>query len=228
MTPNKSKQHFIFWRFQWGESFISSISRKKSQVWLSLASFNYSVALSQSHSPVARNALISRLRSCAFPWNKFSTVQSLSLFNSLWPHGLQHIRLPSPSSTPRVYSNSCPLSRWCHTMSSSVTPFSSWPQSFPASGSFPVSQLFASGGQSTGASVSASVLPMNIQGWGPLGLTGFWLLAAQEALKSLLQHHSSKASVLWRSAFFMVQLSYPYMTTGKIIALYEPRFYGFR
>ena len=106
MTPNKSKQHFIFWRFQWGESFISSISRKNSQVWLSLASFNYSVALSQSHCPVARNALIGRLRSCAFPWNRFSTVQSLSLFNSLWPHGLQLIRLPCPSSTPRVYANS--------------------------------------------------------------------------------------------------------------------------
>ena len=180
MTPNKSKQHFIFWRFQWGESFISSISRKKSQVWLSLASFNYSVALSQSHSPVARNALISRLRSCAFPWNKFSTVQSLSLFNSLWPHGLQHIRLPSPSSTPRVYSNSCPLSWWCHpTISSSVTPFSSHLQSFPASVSLPVSQFFTSGSQSIG--VSASALPMNIQDWFPLGLTG-WISLQSKGL----------------------------------------------
>ena len=94
----------------------------------------------------------------------------------LWPHGLQHARLPCPSPDPRVYSNSCPLSQWCHpTISSSVIPFSSCLQSFPASGSFPVSQkawFFASGGQSIGASASASVLPMNIQDWFPLGLTG--------------------------------------------------------
>ena len=91
----------------------------------------------------------------------------------LWPHGLQHARLPCPSLSPRACSNSCPLSRWCHpTSSSSVTCFSSYPQSFPASGSFPVSQFFASGGQSIGASTSPSVLPLNIQGWFPLGLTG--------------------------------------------------------
>ena len=92
--------------------------------------------------------------------------------DSLWPHGLQHARPPCPSPTPRVYSNSCPLNRWCHpTISSSVVPFSTCLQSFPASGSFPVSQFFTSGGQSIGASVSASVLPMNIQDWFPLGLT---------------------------------------------------------
>ena len=91
--------------------------------------------------------------------------------NSLQPHGLQQARLPCPSPTPRVYSNSCPLSQWCHPIiSSSVIPFSSCLQSFPASGSFPSSQFFASGGQST--RVSASVLPMNIQDWFPLGLTG--------------------------------------------------------
>ena len=96
--------------------------------------------------------------------------------------------------------------------------FSSCPQSFPASGSFPISQLFTSGGQSMGASASATVLPMNMQGWFPLGLTG--LISLQRTLcKSLLQHHSSKASILWCSAFFMVQLSHPYMTTGKTIAL---------
>ena len=94
--------------------------------------------------------------------------------NYLRPHGLQHFRLHCPSLTPRDCSNSCPLSWWCHpTISSSVVPYSSCLQSFPASGSFPVSQLFASGGQSTGASASASVLLMNIQGWFPLGLTGF-------------------------------------------------------
>ena len=93
--------------------------------------------------------------------------------NSLQPHGLQHARLPCPSPTPRAYSHSCPSSRWCHrTISSSVIPFSSCLQSFPSSGSFPMSQFFTSGGQSTGAWALASVLPMNIQDWFPLGLTG--------------------------------------------------------
>ena len=91
----------------------------------------------------------------------------------LWPHGLQHARLPCPSSTPGDYSNSCPSSQWCHpTISSSVFPFSSCLQSFPASGSFSKSQFFTSDGQSIGASASASVLPRNIQDWFPLGLTG--------------------------------------------------------
>ena len=93
--------------------------------------------------------------------------------NSLWPHGLQHIRLPCPSPTPRAYSNSCALSQWCHpTISSSVVPFSSCLQSFPASGSFPVSQFFASGGQSIRVAASISVLSMKIQDWSPLGWTG--------------------------------------------------------
>ena len=123
---------------------------------------------------------------------------------SLWPRGLQHARPPCPSPTPGVYSNSCPLSWWCHpTISSSVVPFSSCPQSFPASGSFPVSQLFASGGRSIG--VSASVLRMNIQDWFPLGWVD--LLAVQGTLKSLLQHHSSKASILQRSVFFSQTLT---------------------
>ena len=92
---------------------------------------------------------------------------------SLRPHGLQQNRRPCPSPSPRAYSNSCPLSWWCHpTISSSVIPFSSCPQSFPASGSFLMSRLFASGGQSIGVSTLASVLPMNIQDWFPLGLTG--------------------------------------------------------
>ena len=105
----------------------------------------------------------------------FSSVQlSRSVVSdSLRPHGLQNARPPCPSPTPGVYSNSCPLSWWCHpTISSSVVPFSSCLQSFPVSGSFPVSQFFASGGQSVGVSASASVLPMYIQGWFPLGLTG--------------------------------------------------------
>ena len=100
--------------------------------------------------------------------------------DSLWPHGLQHTKLSCPSLSPWVCSNSCPLSQWCHpTTSSFVTRFSSCPQSFPASGSYPTSWLFVSGGQSIGASASASVLPMNIQGWFPLGLTGLFSLLSR-------------------------------------------------
>ena len=141
--------------------------------------------------------------------------------NSLPPHGLQHGMLPCPLPTPKVCSNSCPLSRWYHpTISSSAALFSSCPQSFPASGSFPVSWLFTSGSQCIGASASAPDLPMNIQGWFSLWLTGLISLQSKGGtLKSLLQHHSSKSSILWHSAFFMVQLSHPYMTTGKTIAL---------
>ena len=102
--------------------------------------------------------------------------------DSLWPHGLQHYRLPCPSPTPGAYSNSCPLSWWCHsTISSSVFPFSSCLQSFPASGSFPLSQFFTSGGQSIGVSASVSVLPMNIQDWFPLGWTG-WISLQSKGL----------------------------------------------
>ena len=152
--------------------------------------------------------------------NYFCSVQfSRSVVSdSLWLHGLQHTRIPCPSPTPRVYANSCPLSQWCHpTISSSVVPFSRL-QSFPATGSFPVSQFFTSGGQSIGVSASTSVLPMNIQNWFPLGWTG-WISAVQGTLKSLLQHHSSKASILLHSAFFIVQFSLPSVTTGKTMAL---------
>ena len=139
--------------------------------------------------------------------------------DSLQPREPQHARPPCPSPTPGVHPNPCPLSRWCHpTISSSVVPFSSCLQCFPASGSFQMSQLFTSGGQSIGVSASASVLPMNIQDWFPLGWTG-WIALQSKGLSSLLQHHSSKASILRRSAFFIVQLSHPYMTTGKTIAL---------
>ena len=142
--------------------------------------------------------------------------------NSLWPYGMQLARFPCPSPTPRACSNSCPSSRWCHpTISSSVVPFSSCLQSCPASGSFPMSQFFASGSQSIG--VSVSVLPRNIQDWFPLGLTGLISLQSR-GLKSLLQHHSSKASILWSSAFFMVQLSHPYITTRKTTALTKRTF----
>ena len=104
--------------------------------------------------------------------------------DSLQPHGLQHTWLTYPSPNPRDCSNSCPLSQWCQpTISSSVVPFSSCLQSFPASGSFPMSQFFASGGQSIGASASASVIPMNIQDWSPLGWTG-WISLLSKRLKS--------------------------------------------
>ena len=137
---------------------------------------------------------------------------------TLRPHGLQHARPPCPSPTPAACSNSCPSSQGCHTtISSSVVPFSSCPQSFPASGSFQLSQLFASGGQSIGASASTSVLPMN-SGLISFRIDWFDLLAVQGTFKGLLQHYSSKASILWCSAFFKV-LSNPYMTTGKTIAL---------
>ena len=127
--------------------------------------------------------------------------------HSLWPHGLQQARFPCPSPSPGAFSNSCLSSWWCHpTISSSVIPFSCL-QSFPASGPFPVSQFFTSVGQSIGVSASASVLPMNIKNWFPLQVTDWNLLAVQGTLKSLFQHHSSKASILWRSAFFIVQFT---------------------
>ena len=118
-----------------------------------------------------------------------------------------------------------PLSRWCHPIiSSSVTPFSFCLQCFPASGSSPMSWLFASSSQSIGASATASVPPMNIQCWFPLELTG--LILQSKGLSRVLQHHISKASVLQCSAFFMVQLSYAYMTDGKTIALTRGNFFG--
>ena len=116
--------------------------------------------------------------------------------DSLWPHGLQHTRLSCPSPSPKTCSSSCPLSQWYHpTISFFIALFSSCPQSFPVSGSFPMSWLFASNGQGVGASTSASVLPKTIQGW-IFRIDWFILLAVQGTLKSLLWHHSLKVSVL--------------------------------
>ena len=138
------------------------------------------------------------------PWGAQLLFSCWVLASSLQHDGLQCARLPCPPLSLGVCSNSCPLSQWCYpTISSSVSPLSFCFQSFPESGSFPMSRLFALGGQSVGA--STSVLPMNIRGWFPL-FDWFDLLAVQGTLKSLLQYHSSKASVLWHSAFFMVQL----------------------
>ena len=137
-------------------------------------------------------------------------------------HGLQHTRPPCPSPTPRVYPNSCPLSRWCHpTISSSVIPFSFCLQSFPATGTFQISQLFAFRWPKYW-SFSFNISPSNEHP----GLISFrmnWLelLAVQGTLKNILQHHTSKASILLCSAFFILQLSHPYMTKGKTIAWLE-------
>ena len=150
--------------------------------------------------------------------------------DSLRSHELQHARPPCPSPTLGVHPNPCPSSRWCHpTISSSVTPFSSCLQSFPAPRSFQMSQLFASGGQSIGVSASASVLLLNIQNYSELiSFRMDWLdlLAVQGTLKSLLQHHSSKASIPQCSAFFIVQLPHSQMTTGKTIVLTRWTFVG--
>ena len=144
--------------------------------------------------------------------HQFSSVAS----DSLQPHGLQHTRLPCPSPIPGTYSNSCPSSRWCHpTISSSVVPFSCL-QSFPVSGSFSVLHIR----WPEYWSFSFSINPSNeYSGLISFRLDCFDLLAVQGTLKSLLQHHSSKASILRHSAFFMVQFSHPYMTTRKTIAL---------
>ena len=158
----------------------------------------------------------------------FSSVKfSCSVVSdSLWPHEPQHARLPCPSQTPGVYPKPCPSSQWCHpTISSSVVPFSSCPQSLPASGSFQMSQLFASGGQKYW-SFSFNISPSSEHS----GLISFrmnWLdlLAVQGTLKSLCQHHSWKPSILQRSAFFTVQLSHiqsslqVYNKTSKTVGL---------
>ena len=122
--------------------------------------------------------------------------------DSLWPHEPQHTRSPCPSPTTRVYSNSCPLSQWCHpTISSSVVPFSSCLQSFPASGSFQMSQFSASGGQSIGVSASASVLPMNIQDWFSLEWTG-WIYLQSKGLSRIFSN-----TTVQKHQFFGAQLS---------------------
>ena len=134
-------------------------------------------------------------------WCLVSQFSGSVVSDSLWPHGLQHARLPCPSPTPGAYSNSCPLSRWCHpAISFSVVPFSFHLQSFPASGSFPVSQ-FSSGGQNIGVSASASVLPVSIQDWFPLGLTG-WISLQSKGLSRVFSN-----TTVQKHQFFGTQLS---------------------
>ena len=140
-------------------------------------------------------------------WEMSKLVSSVQLLNRVQifatpPHGLQHTRPPCPSPTPRAYSNSCPLSRWYHpTISSSVIPFFFLLQSLPASGSFPMSQLFAWGGQSIGVSSSASVLPVNTQDWSPLGWTG-WISLQSKGLSRVFSN-----TTVQKHQFFCTQLS---------------------
>ena len=156
--------------------------------------------------------------------HQFSSVAQSCL--TLWPHESQHARPPCPSPTPRVYSNSCSSSRWWHpATSSSVVTFSSCPQSLPASGSFPMSQLFAWGGQSIGVSDLASVLPKKSQGWSPSEWTG-WISLQSKRLSRVFSN-----TTVQKHQFFGTQLSsksnsHPYMTTGKTIALTRRTFVG--
>ena len=165
----------------------------------------------------------------------FSSLGTMLLCLTLWPHRLQHARLSCPSPAPGACSNSLPLSWWCHpTISSSVISFSSYLQSFPASGSFPKSQFFEFSNESVLCirwpkywSLSFSISPSNeYSGLIPFTIDWFDLLEVQGTLKSLLEHHSSKVIILWHSGFFTVQLSCPYMTTGKTIALNIQTFVG--
>ena len=166
----------------------------------------------------------SRLQHMSFEGSVQFSLSVVS--NSLHPHRPQNARLSCPSPTPRVYSNSCPLSWWCHpTILPSVIPFSSRLQSFPASGSFPMSQFFPLDGQNIGVSASASGLAMNIQDWFPLGLTG-WISLQSKGLSRVCSN-----TTVQKHQFFSAQLSlwfnsHPYMTIGKIIALTRWTFVG--
>ena len=157
-----------------GASASASVLPMNIQGWFPLGLTGLISLLSRGLSRVFSSTMVRKHQS-------FGT-QPFLLSSSLRSHGLQHTRLPGPSLSPRICSNSCPVSQWCYpTISSSVAPFSSWLLSFPELGSFPISQLFASCGQNIGASASASVLPMNIQNWFPLGWTG-WISLQSKGL----------------------------------------------
>ena len=150
--------------------------------------------------PRSKHLLISWLQSLSTVILSSVQFSRSVVSSSLWPHGPQHARSLYPSSTPGVYSNSCPLSWWCHP-TISLIPFSSHPQSFPASGSFPMSQFFTSGGQSIGVSASTSVLPMNIQDWFPSGWTG-WISLQSKGLSRVFPN-----TTVQKNQFFGTQLS---------------------
>ena len=146
--------------------------------------------------------------------------------DSFWPHESQHTRPPCPSPTPRAYSNSCPSSQWCHpTISSPVLPFSSHLQSFPASGAFQMSQFFTSGGQSVGVSASVSVLPMNIQDWLTLEWSG-WISLLSKGHSRVFSNTTVQKHQFSGAQLFIVQLSHPYMTTGRSTVLTRQTFVG--
>ena len=166
---------------------------------------------------IREQAIVSKLA-------KVVVFQSLSRVQLLQPHGLLHIRFPCPSLSPRVCWNSCPLSQWRYlTISSSAALFSSCPQSLPASGSFPMSQLFTSGGQSIGVLVSTSVLPRNIQGWFPLGLTSMISLLSKGLSRvfssTTVQKHQffSTQPSLWSNSHFHALIIWTFV--GKVISL---------
>ena len=146
--------------------------------------------------PLCTSPILSSLFYCLIQFSHSVMSDSLRL------HGLQHAKPPCPSPTPRVHPNSCPLSWWCHpTVSSSVVPFSSCPQSFPASGSLQMSQLFTSGGQSFGVSASTSVLPVNTQDWSPFRWTG-WISLQSKGLSRVFS-----STTVQKHQFFSIQLS---------------------
>ena len=230
------------WLFAWGGHSIKtsvSVFPMNTQSWFPVGWLSWTLcceetlkSLLQHHDLKASNLQCSAffMVQLSHPYmttGKTTALNIWTIISKVQPHESQHARPPCPSQTPSAYSNSCPSSRWCHpAISSSDVPFSSCPQSLSASGSFPMSQPFAWGGQSIGVSASTSVLSMNTRDWSPLGWTGWISLECKGLLKSLLQHHGSKASFFQHSAFFTVQLSHPYMTTGKTIALARWTFFG--
>ena len=158
----------------------------------------------------------------SIPWN----IQHSSAQSCLTLCYCMDCLSPCSSPTRGVYLKSCPLSQCCDPTISSCFPFLLPPSIFPSITVFSSESALCIRWPNTGVSASTSVLPMNTQDWSPLGWTGCYLLAVQGTLKSLLQHHTSKASIFWRSAFFIVQLSHPYITTGKSIALTRWNFVG--
>ena len=192
-----------YWQFHWSNLTQNlKVQQHYRQVHVERAGVLCSAPLRPALPPRLPQSTLRAVFTCFFGY--FNSVQfSRSVVsNSLRPHESQHTRPPCPSPTPGVHSDSCPSSWWCHpAISSSVVPFSSCPQSLPASGSFPVSQLFSWGGQSTGVSASASVLPMNTQDWSPLGWTG-WISLQSKELSRVFSN-----TTVQKHQFFSAQLS---------------------
>ena len=175
---------------------------------------------------LASPALAGRYFTTQFSSVQFSQFRRSVMSNSLQSHEPKHTRPPCPSPTPRVHPDSCASSWWCHpAISSSVVPFSSCPQSLPASRSFPVSQLVTWGGQSIGVSASASILPMNTQDWSPLGWTG-WISLQSKGLSRVFSNTTVQKHQFFSTPLSSQFNSHPYMTTGKTIALTRRSFVG--